>query len=43
MNTFKKVAGVAVLALLLAACSSGYAHDSRYERGDRTFSGAQSK
>ncbi len=43
MTTFKKVAGIAVLALVLAACSTGNAYDSRYERGDRTFKGAQSK
>lgn len=43
MATFKKVAGIAVLALVLAACSSGYASDSRYNDGDRTFRSGQAK
>lgn len=41
MNTFKKVAGIAVLALVLAACSTGQA--SNTHDGDRTFRSSQMK
>lgn len=43
MATFKKVMGIAALALVLAACSTGNASDSRYSSGDGTFRSHQSK
>jgi PBP1b-binding outer membrane lipoprotein LpoB len=41
MNTVKKVAGIAMLALVLAACSTAGASDN--QSGDKTFNRAQMK
>jgi hypothetical protein len=43
MTTMKKVMGIAALALVLAACSTGNAQDGSYRSGDSTFRSGNAK